>query len=256
MIYINEIFYSLQGEGARIGYPSVFIRTGLCNFTCKGFNVPYHVDNINKYGCDSYMAVDPSFKKDWKKYRNYLDIVKNIDMQIPKTFQKYNSHKVDIVLTGGEPLLYWNNPIYQDLLNYYISKGHQVTIETNGTLDIDFIHEYQKKIIFSTSVKLKASGEPKEKRFNKKTLNKIFTSTTNSFLKFVTSATDWQDDLKEIEHLLNSIVSNVDVYLMPLGDTQEILNRNSQFIFEKSMEFGFKYSDRIHIRVYNNKIGV
>ena len=31
---INEIFYSLQGEGHHTGYPSVFIRFAGCNLAC------------------------------------------------------------------------------------------------------------------------------------------------------------------------------------------------------------------------------
>ena len=32
---VNEIFYSLQGEGARAGEPSIFIRLAECNLTCN-----------------------------------------------------------------------------------------------------------------------------------------------------------------------------------------------------------------------------
>src|SRR3990167_4420238 len=31
---VNEIFYSLQGEGARVGKPSIFIRLADCDMTC------------------------------------------------------------------------------------------------------------------------------------------------------------------------------------------------------------------------------
>jgi organic radical activating enzyme len=256
MLYINEIFYSLQGEGARVGYPSIFIRTGLCNFLCQGFNVQYIVNNQIKYGCDSYLAVDSFFKKDWKQYKNHLDIINIIEQQIPKNLKKDSKNKIDIVFTGGEPLLHWGNPIYQKILYFYITKGYQVTIETNGALDIEFTQEYQKNIIFSTSVKLKASGEPQNKRFNLSTLNKIFANTENSFFKFVTSSENWESDIKEINYLLDNIPSCKNIYLMPLGETQNILNRNGRFVFEKAMQLGFKYSDRIHIRIYNDKIGV
>ena len=42
-----EIFYTLEGEGAYVGYPSVFMRLSMCNLTCKGFA---SVDSPN--GCE------------------------------------------------------------------------------------------------------------------------------------------------------------------------------------------------------------
>ena len=37
----SEIFYSIQGEGQLIGYPSVFFRTSYCNLRCIWCDTPY-----------------------------------------------------------------------------------------------------------------------------------------------------------------------------------------------------------------------
>lgn len=257
MINIQELFYSIQAEGKQMGVPSVFVRTGLCNFTCAGFKVPYMdpITHEEKFGCDSYYAVDKNFKNTWTPYLDYMDLVTDIDAVIPY-FGKMSLTKPDIVLTGGEPLIFWKDEMYQRVISHYISRGHKVTIETNASLDIEFTRKYQEEIIFSASVKLSCSGEPEHKRFNIETLTKIAEYAPNSYLKFVTSVETWEQDIKEIKSLLSEIPVYMDIYLMPLGDTRETLEKNARFVIEKSMELGFKYSDRIHIRIWDNKQGV
>ena len=171
MLEINEIFGpTIQGEGKLVGTPSIFIRFGKCNFSCKGFNVEYETPSgIKKCACDTYYAVDTAFKDTWTKYQSHKDILDEVN----KLSKKYN-YKIDIVITGGEPLLYWNKQEFQNLLQYYINKGHKVTIETNASLNLNFEYDYQKDILFSMSVKLSNSLEPLKKRVNKETLKKIF----------------------------------------------------------------------------------
>jgi organic radical activating enzyme len=254
MLEVNEIFGpTIQGEGKLVGTPSVFIRFGKCNFTCEGFMVEYETPSgIKKCACDSYFAVDKEFKDTWTKYKSYEDIVSEVD----KLTNIYTyDYKMDIVITGGEPLLYWNKEEFQKLLEHYINDGHKVTIETNASLNLNFTKEYQKKILFSMSVKLSNSLEPLKKRVNKETLTKVLTNTNESYLKFVIGKDFMNDAKEEIQEILKDI-PKCEVFLMPMGDTAQQISENSEDVINMAIKNGYKYCDRLHIRVWDNKRGV
>lgn len=94
---INEIFYSLQGEGFHTGTPAVFIRFSGCNLKCSF--------------CDTrHEAGKPM-----------------TDEEILEAIRLYPTHIV--ILTGGEPSL-WIDDAFIEKLH---QAGKYVCIETNGT---------------------------------------------------------------------------------------------------------------------------
>ena len=97
LMKINEIFYSLQGEGHYTGTPAVFVRFAGCNLKCSF--------------CDTDFTSFTEMTED--------DIVKEIG-QYP------TNH---IVITGGEPTL----QITASLVSKLHEAGKYVQIETNGT---------------------------------------------------------------------------------------------------------------------------
>jgi len=250
VLEVNEIFGpTIQGEGKRVGNPSVFIRFGKCNMQCPGFEVEYETPSgIKKCSCDSFYASDIAFRDEWKKYESSKPLIEEINTILP-------NYLVDIVITGGEPLLYWKDVEFQKLLKYYIDRNYHITIETNASIDIELTQPWHKEILFSMSVKLSNSGEHLNKRININTLNNILNTSKESYLKFVLDVDILPLASKEIEDILKQ-VPKCDVYLMPLGDTADIIDKNSLSVIEYALEKGYKYSDRLHIRVWNNKRGV
>lgn len=249
MLEISEIFGpTIQGEGKKIGTPSVFIRFGKCNMNCSGFNVAYQTpEGETKYSCDSYYSVDHSFKPHWMRFETYEEIIKEVE----KLFSDY---KPDIVITGGEPLMYWNNAEFQKLLEYFINNDFNVTIESNGSLQIDFTKPYQNKILFSLSVKLSNCGESLKKRINPQALTTIINN-AQTYLKFVMDKNFIDQAQNEIQELLVQI-PKVEVYVMPLGETLDELNDNAISVINMAIQNNFNYSDRLHIRIWDNKRGV
>ena len=251
---------------------------GRIKFKWRGdwtISTSYIKDDIVKYGANTYVALlnhtsastiptfytdlntsfywalhteGLAFRDEWKKYTSSESLIEEVSKYLP-------SYKADIVITGGEPLLYWQDQEFQNFLKYWIINNYSVTIETNGSIDIVLNQEWHKNIIFSLSVKLSNSGESLQKRINIKSLKTIIDFTTESYLKFVVNKDFLPLASKEIEDILKQIPS-CDVYVMPLGDTAEAIDKNSLSVIEFAIDKGFKYSDRLHIRVWNNKRGV
>lgn len=98
---VNEIFYSLQGEGHHTGYPSVFVRFSGCNMKCS-FCDTSHDEGILMSDDEIVQAVG-LYQADW------------------------------VVLTGGEPAL-WIDDEFVRLLKR--ATGKKVAIETNGSLPV------------------------------------------------------------------------------------------------------------------------
>ena len=103
---INEIFYSLQGEGYHTGMPAVFVRFSGCNLRC-----PF---------CDTDFAEYQAMTAD--------EIVVAIGNSIAEVGCNGSTCPL-IVLTGGEPSL----QIDADLLRVLRQTGMRICIETNGT---------------------------------------------------------------------------------------------------------------------------
>lgn len=99
MYRINEIFYSLQGEGRWVGRPAVFIRLSGCNLRC-----PF---------CDT----------DFDKYEEM-----NADEILAKALEVGGDCRF-IVLTGGEPTL----QVDDMLIGKLHKAGFYLSMETNGT---------------------------------------------------------------------------------------------------------------------------
>ena len=104
-LWVQEVFYTLQGEGPFSGQPAVFVRLAGCNLKC--------------YWCDTDFE-----SSTWKPSLDTL--LDRIEAIRPPSCRL-------IVLTGGEPFRQNIKPLVEALL---AQKLH-VQIETNGTLWVD-----------------------------------------------------------------------------------------------------------------------
>jgi organic radical activating enzyme len=112
---VSEIFYSLQGEGARIGTPTIFIRLQGCKtkFACAASGIK----------CDTEFESGKEMSLE----------------EIVKWLQHNASQCKEITWTGGEPL----DQLTEEIVMYFKSLGYYQAIETSGLQPcvngIDFI---------------------------------------------------------------------------------------------------------------------
>jgi organic radical activating enzyme len=252
LFYLVEQFFSIQGEGKYAGVPSYFLRTGGCNLSCVGFGAKYRVDKMERLGCDTYFAVDSNFSKYWQKISDARVFIDNLKEEFKRI--GYLPH---VVITGGEPLLYYADSVFYSIVEWLVDSGVLITFETNGTVEIDFKrYPAYKKSIFALSIKLSNSGEPFKKRVNFRAIDNIVKNAKDSFFKFtITKQLIETTALEEIAIVTQNYIDPT-IYCMPLGESRATIWHNDRAVFEFCMKYGFYYSDRLHIRIFDTTQGV
>jgi organic radical activating enzyme len=253
MIYLVEHFYSIQGEGKYVGTPSLFFRFGGCNMKCEGFGCIEKASNGDEVlGCDTVYAVNKEhFSQNWMPIQKAEELLNVLSLyELPQ-------NPVDIVLTGGEPLIYASELIFVDFLEKLHTLGHRITFETNGSLNIDFEKfPIYKECIFALSVKLSNSKEPFVKRVRGDVIYNIASNAADAFFKFSIDAESINIGLEEelSEILIHS--PKTKVYCMPVGGDKRELEKNTEPLIEFCKAKGYNFSDRLHIRIWNINKGV
>jgi 7-carboxy-7-deazaguanine synthase len=112
---VNEIFYSLQGEGVRAGTANLFVRFQGCNLRCRR--------ESHGFDCDTEFVSGTKWTAE-----EIVDHLKELAPDCPW-----------VVLTGGEPA----RQLDTELVKYFHERGYRLAVETNGTIplpkDIDWI---------------------------------------------------------------------------------------------------------------------
>lgn len=252
MLYLVEHFYSIQGEGKYLGRPSIFFRFGGCNMKCEGFGCSEIAENgVKVLGCDTVYAVNKeNFSHNWIAITHESELVSILEnYDLPSN--------VDVVFTGGEPLIYADDEIFIKFLEYLHAHNHRITFETNGSLGVDFEkHSIYRECIFALSVKLSNSGEPFNKRVRGKILYDFATHARDAFFKFSIDKEFIDIALDEEIEEICAHAPYLEVFCMPVAGNKEELESNTLPLIEYCKSKGFSYSDRLHIRIWNQNKGV
>jgi 7-carboxy-7-deazaguanine synthase len=223
---VNEIFYSLQGEGILTGVPSVFIRLAGCPLRCRWCDT--------KYGWDEKAAAHYSIET------------------IVQTVGQYPSKYV--VITGGEPMMDSELP---NLVRKLKESTEHLTIETAGIafvpdLDCDLM-SISPKLSNSTPAIAELAEIHEKSRLDIAVLSELVEHYDYQ-LKFVV---DSQDDLIEIQQVIEQI-GNVDlkkVMLMPQAENRHQLLAKSPMVADMCKRAGFIFCQRLQVLLWDNQKG-
>ena len=105
---VNEIFYSLQGEGVRAGTPGLFLRFSGCNQNCTTDTVGFDCDTEHAVGREMTLG------------------------QIVEELRSAGPRCRWVILTGGEPAL----QVDRELTDGLHAAGYRLAIETNGSIEL------------------------------------------------------------------------------------------------------------------------
>ena len=126
--HVNEVFYSIQGEGMRAGTPNVFVRFSGCNLTCTR-------DGEAGFDCDTEFVSGRPRTRD--ELRSDIREAIRREMSSEEAFGDLKTVTTEhqppwVILTGGEPSL----QVDRELIDELHAWGCKLAIETNGTREL------------------------------------------------------------------------------------------------------------------------
>lgn len=229
---VSESFVSIQGEGKLTGVPSWFLRVAGCNLRCTWCDTPY---------------ASWSPESETRTLEGVLEEARSSGVR-------------HAVLTGGEPMIFKQLvPLTHALKEH----GIHITIETAGTVILPGV----RCDLMSLSPKLANStptDDPRDptgrwakrheaRRLDFDALNELVASSPDRQIKFVVTG---PGDLEEIDSVLARIRDwrPEDIVLMPEGVTVPEPGEIA-WVVETCQERGWRYGDRLHIRLFGDTKG-
>lgn len=225
-IRINEIFYSIQGEGILNGVPSVFVRLPGCPLRCNW--------------CDTAYA--------WEYDSGEM-------LTLSELLERCSSYGCShLVITGGEP---FSNPDFLFVLDRLRDTFEHITVETAGikyisNLPIDLLSISPK--LSNSLPNNKNQRDTQAKYLADAQILKRLLSSYNYQLKFVVKN---QADMPEILSLVNELEApSSRIMLMPEARDSTVYMEVSKVVAAICIKYHYRFSPRLHIQFWGNKKGV
>jgi organic radical activating enzyme len=214
---VSEVFATVQGEGASVGTPSVFVRLQGCQVGCAW--------------CDTKYSWDAGGGEE----RSLDTLLGEVRAAGPD----------NVVVTGGEPL---EHPAFVRLVCGLKARGHRVEVETAGAEIPPEVPVDQ----WNVSLKLAHSGVAEARRLRPAAIERF--RALGAWFKFVVGEERDLDEVLAIQSRFGLPASRI--LLMPLGIRRDEQQRRMPLVVEWCKRHGFRFSPRLHILIWGPKRGV
>ncbi|MBF0215592.1 MAG: 7-carboxy-7-deazaguanine synthase QueE [Candidatus Omnitrophica bacterium] len=208
---ISEVFISYQGEGLYAGSRQLFIRFYGCNRKCSYCDTA--LDSYKSFSKDSLISKILGFEEDFN----------------------------ELVLTGGEPLLYADFlAIFLKQYKYY--KKKHVYLETNGTLPDELAKVIGLIDIIAMDLKLPSSTGEKDDMWDEHKRFLTIACEKELILKAVVTGNTTMDDIKELADTISGVKGSPELIIQPVTRENnsieepdpEMLSYFSQYLKKKT----------------------
>jgi len=212
---INELFETIQGEGAFTGQPSIFIRLQGCPVACSWCDTKHTWDiNLEDEITSSAMLSKNEETQAWSA----LSVSDIVDVFIAQGFQAKH-----VVITGGEPAMVDLIPLCLALEE----QGFTCQLETSGTFEL----QVSEKCWVTVSPKVNMKG-------GYKILNSAMVRANE--IKHPVATEQHVDDLKVLLHEHNIV--DTQVYLQPISQKE----RATTLAIKTCIENNWRLSVQVH----------
>lgn len=230
MMRLTEIFDSVQGEGPAMGLPCTFVRFSGCNLRCGW--------------CDTPQSSWTPEGRSW----TLGEVLSRVGQNLGRT----------VVLTGGEPFIHAEFPALCQALRQH---GHPVHLETAGTVflpvEADLVCISPKLAGSAPDAALHPDWHSRHEslRHNPQVVARFLEHWPQQIhFKFVVEN---EADIAEVHSYLAEIGFRdfSRVSLMPQCRNVADLDRLGAHVASWCVREGFRYSDRLHVRLWPGESG-
>ena len=257
---ITQMIPTIQGEGPKVGIPSLLIRFRGCNLNCPFCDTQW----TNKHSNEIL---------GWNNITNYLEKYPKID---------------NIMFTGGEPFNYINqmSEIMSKLDNQNYNQIKTIEIESNGTLInektmsdlLQSLRSGRFKITINISPKLGPECYPEQRspmdiinmyKRNLVPLNRLSGSKAFDYIFKIVYSNEWKEYIEEFLKVVKPMTDRRSpshrVFMMPITPDLRNYSHPKEHIFiedfrkscndtiEFCLERGLRFSCREHVWVWYDK---